>query len=89
MIRYYFVKQHVDSGMIKIKHCPTEVMCGDYFTKPTQGSLFHTQCDVIMNIDLSSPYHWSHRSVLVSGEREHAERAFSAPREEELTGLLK
>jgi len=64
LLRYYFVKEHVDSGTVEIKHCPTKEMWGDYFTKPTQGSLFYKLRDDIMNIDSSSPYHSSHRSVL-------------------------
>ena len=64
LLRYYFVKEHVDSGMIQIVHCPTKQMWADYFTKPVQGALFYQLRDAIMNIDLNSPYHSSHRSVL-------------------------
>ena len=63
-LRYYFVKEHVDDGTIRIEYCPTKEMSADYFTKPLQGSLFYTQRDEVMNIDPSSPYHSSHRSVL-------------------------
>ena len=47
-IRYFFVKDRVDKGEVKIEYCNTEVMLGDYFTKPLQGSLFHKFRDVIM-----------------------------------------
>ena len=40
-LRYYFVKEHVDAGTIKIVHCPTKEMWADYFTKPVQGGLFY------------------------------------------------
>ena len=63
-LRYYFVKEHVDSRTIKIVHCPTKEMWGDYFTKPVQGSLFYKLQDAIMNIDPSAEYHSSQRSVL-------------------------
>ena len=64
LLRYYFVKEHVDNGTIRIEYCPTKAMKADYFTKPLQGSLFYEQRDDIMNLDPSSPYHSSHRSVL-------------------------
>jgi hypothetical protein len=40
-VRYFFIKDRVDSGDLSIKHCPTEDMLGDYFTKSLQGALFH------------------------------------------------
>ena len=36
-VRYFYVKDHVDRGEIRIAHCPTEKMVGDFFTKPLQG----------------------------------------------------
>ena len=35
---------------IKIRHCPTEKMIADYFTKPLQGKLFIMLRDQIMGI---------------------------------------
>jgi hypothetical protein len=63
-IRYFSVKDYVDSGAIRIEHCPTKEMLADYFTKPLQGVLFYKLRDSIMNIDPSSEYHSGHRSVL-------------------------
>jgi hypothetical protein len=63
-IRYFFVKEQSDNGVVRIEYCPTKEMWADYFTKPLNGALFYSQRDVIMNIDPSSPYHSSHRSVL-------------------------
>lgn len=63
-IRYFFVKDQVDSKTVKIEHCPTGDMLADFFTKPLQGHLFRKLRDQIMNIDSSSAYHSSHRSVL-------------------------
>ena len=39
-MRYYFVKQHVDSGEFVIVYCPTGDMLADLMTKPVVGSLF-------------------------------------------------
>jgi hypothetical protein len=58
-IRYFFVKDHVDNGTIKIVYCPTEDMIADFFTKPLQGSLFYKLRDHIMYID---PVASKHRS---------------------------
>ena len=66
-IRYFFLKDQVDSKRVKIEHCPTADMLADYFTKPLQGLQFRKLRDRIMNIAPSSPYHSNHsghRSVL-------------------------
>ena len=81
-LRYYFVKEHVDSGAIEIRHCPTKEMWGDFFTKPVQGTLFLKLRDQVMNIDSNSSYHSSHRSVL-------EEREPTACAHAEFTRLLK
>lgn len=73
-IRYFFVKDRVDSGEVRIVHCPTKEMVADYFTKPLQGALFYKLRDYIMNIDPSSEYHSCHRSVLENGEKTENER---------------
>ena len=60
-------------GEIKLKHCPTTEMLGDYFTKPLQGGLFTKFCDCILNVqaDPSIVPPKDHRSVLGQG-RSHA-----------------
>ena len=47
-IRYFFVKDRVSKGEVKIEYCPTEIMLADFFTKPAQGSLFKFFRDIIM-----------------------------------------
>ena len=47
-IRYFYMKDLVEKGIIKIEYCPTEAMIADFFTKPLQGSLFKTLKKVIM-----------------------------------------
>jgi hypothetical protein len=66
-VRFFYIKELVDSGMITIEHCPTSHMLADFFTKPLQDHQFRKLRDQIMNLDSSSPYHSehsSHRSVL-------------------------
>jgi hypothetical protein len=47
-IRYFFIKDRIDIEGIEVKHCPTEQMLADFFTKPLQGSLFRKFREVIM-----------------------------------------
>ena len=72
-IRYYFVTDRANCGEIKLKHCPTNEMLGDYFTKPLQGGLFTKFRDRILNVqaDPSTVPPEDHRSVLGQG-RSHA-----------------
>jgi len=53
-IRYFFIKDHVSSGNIKIEHCPTTEMVADFFTKPLQGTLFTKLRDQVLGIDSSN-----------------------------------
>jgi hypothetical protein len=39
-VRYFFIKDRVDSNELTIKHYPTEKMLADRFTKPLQGTMF-------------------------------------------------
>jgi hypothetical protein len=47
-IRYFYVKDRIQSEGMVIHHCPTELMIADFFTKPLQGSLFSKFRDVIL-----------------------------------------
>ena len=49
-VRYYFIKDRVETGDMVIEHCPTGKMLGDHFTKPLQGALFRKFRAEIMNI---------------------------------------
>ena len=39
-IRYFFVKDRIDAGEIRVEHMPTGKMIADILTKPLQGDLF-------------------------------------------------
>ena len=50
-VRYFFIKDRVDSGELKIEYCPTTSMVGDFFTKPLQGKMFRKFYDAVMGND--------------------------------------
>jgi hypothetical protein len=50
-IRYFFVKDRVDSGEIEVKHLSTSKMIADIMTKPLQGDLFRQMRGWLMGID--------------------------------------
>ena len=47
-IRYFFVKDRINKGELRIEHCPSTIMLADFFTKPLQGQLFKRFRDVVM-----------------------------------------
>jgi len=59
-IRYFFVKDLLDRGVITLSHCLSNNMIADFFTKPIQGQRFQILRNLIMNID----HPIGHRSVL-------------------------
>ena len=69
-IRFFFIKDRVDSKESRIEYCPTGDMIADYFTKLLQGKQFYKLQDQIMNLAPSSKCHSDHRSVLRCDEEE-------------------
>jgi hypothetical protein len=47
-LRYFFIKQYIDSGEFDVTHCPTEMMLADLLTKPLQGNKFKTLRDKLL-----------------------------------------
>jgi hypothetical protein len=50
-IRYFFVTDMIKKDMLDVRWCPTADMVGDFWTKPTQGSLFRKHRDLIMGVE--------------------------------------
>ena len=48
-IRYFFVKDRVDSGELKLEYLPTADMVADILTKPLQGQTFIRLRDMLLN----------------------------------------
>jgi len=49
-IRYFFIKDRVHNNEVSIRHCPTDMMLADFWTKPLQGKLFLKFRDQILGI---------------------------------------
>ena len=49
-IRYFFIKDRVDSQELIIEYLPTEEMIADFFTKPLQGEMFKKLRDKILGV---------------------------------------
>jgi hypothetical protein len=47
-IRYFFINNLKEKGLVYIKYCPTEEMVADYMTKPLHGSKFTKFRNMIM-----------------------------------------
>ena len=39
-VRYFFIKDRIDKGEMKVEYLPTDLMLADYFTKPLNGTKF-------------------------------------------------
>ena len=49
-VRYYFIKDRIKMGGVVVKHCNTELMLADHFTKALQGILFKKFWVEVMNL---------------------------------------
>ena len=47
-IRYFFVKDRIAKGEIKIEYCPTRLMIADCLTEPVQCQLFMELRDLLL-----------------------------------------
>jgi len=47
--KFFFIKDRVDDGEIRVIDCPTEVMWADIMTKPLQGTAFRVMRAELMN----------------------------------------
>jgi Reverse transcriptase (RNA-dependent DNA polymerase) len=67
-IRYYFIHDHIKRGTTKVEYCPTDLMVGDFHTKPLQGSAFRKHRALIMNLPPGDPVTDTQECVESSGE---------------------
>ena len=69
-ICYFYVSDHIRNKTLSLKHCPTEEMLADYFTKPLQGALFIRLHNHIMGAEFANGDSQTPRSVLDDGDDE-------------------
>jgi hypothetical protein len=50
-IRFFFIKDRIDSGEIEVEHLGSESMVADILTKPLQGELFRKLRKLLLNWD--------------------------------------
>jgi hypothetical protein len=55
-IRLFFVTDQHEKGNLSIKFCPTDLMTGDYMTKPVHGQKFKNFRGEIMNLPVALPF---------------------------------
>jgi hypothetical protein len=79
-IRYFFIADQVDKGNIEIKYCPTNMMIGDFFTKPLQGKKFVFFRDLILGKKSVSTMEIVDRSVL-EGKNSNGEAQLTKSRQ--------
>ena len=48
-VKFFFIKDRVDEGEIKVIDCPAEGMCADVMTTPLQGMAFRTMRAEVIN----------------------------------------
>ena len=53
-IRFFYIKDQIDKGVLQIEYCPTLEMEADYLSKATQGELFRKQRALIMGMSSST-----------------------------------
>ena len=51
--KFFFIKDRVDDGEMKVLGCPTKEMWADIMTKPLQGAAFRIMRDELMNCDVN------------------------------------
>ena len=57
LVRFFFVKDIILDRKIKLEHCPTLNMVGNYFTKTLQGKQFYKFRKLIINLDEEKNYY--------------------------------
>ena len=49
-VRYFFIKDCIERGELKVEYCPTDEMLADFMTKPLQGAKFYKFRKKLMNL---------------------------------------
>ena len=49
-VRYFFIKEKIEEGEIKVEYTPTLQMLADMFIKPLQGELFRVMRTKVLGV---------------------------------------
>ena len=50
-LRYFFVTNRIVKGDLRVAHCPTDMLIGDFYSKPLQGMQFRVFRNATLNLD--------------------------------------
>jgi hypothetical protein len=70
--KFFFIKDRIDNGEIRVLNCPAEEMWADIMTKPLQGTAFRVMRAELMNCPVN------YKDPKVSDETNEIGRAVSA-----------
>ena len=51
-VKYFYIKDVVDQGLLSVQYTPTEDMIADGLTKPLQGAQLHESVRLLLNDDM-------------------------------------
>jgi hypothetical protein len=63
-IRYFYVKDLINRGVMTLEHCVSDDTIADFFTKPLQGGKNQIFRDIILNYHRDNPSALQYRSEL-------------------------
>ena len=72
-IRYFYVRDLLERGILTVEHCSSDDMIADFFTKPIQGRKFQIFRDIILNRSTTSALQY--RGVLDNKENDNIVQA--------------
>ena len=55
--KYYYARDLIKRGLIKLMHCPTEYMIADLCTKNLNGVIFKKLKKLLMNVNIVDDYY--------------------------------
>ena len=81
-MKYFFVKDKVEDGEVKIEHLGTDKMWIDMNSKPSQGIRFETDRSEMQNV----PVHWPDETLPTSSSSALKTPTMTTPRPQECVG---
>jgi hypothetical protein len=86
--KFFFVKDRIDAGEMKVTHCPTEEMWADVLTKPLQGKAFRLMRSKLMNCSIDYEEHDSEQEEETGKATTSDERKAKSSKPNPVTGRM-